>query len=152
MPRTKKHTAKQIEGLINIYGSAYKASQALQITPAAFYEQMKRHGIKPAGHSPIEGEPRAKTKKRKWLKSLIEKHQNNLCAVARELGISRSAVVSRMETYGIKNPHPDKATRERHFTRVFVSHDGKVSAVAEALGVTPSAVYERARRYKLVSR
>lgn len=152
MSRTKAHTKEQIEGLIHIYGSAYAASQALKITPSAFYEQMKGHGIKPEGYKLLPGEPKAKSKKKTWLDALIKKYEGNLCAVARELGISRSAVVSRMESYKIKNPHPDRETRERQFTKIFISHNGKVSAVAKALGVTESAIYERMKRYKLTTR
>lgn len=152
MPRTATHTPEQIEGLIKVYGSAYKAAKALRITPQSFYEQMRNRGIKPTGYKLIEGEPKGRMKKKVWMQDLITKHQGNLCAVARELGISRSAVVSRMETYKVKNPNPDRKTREREFTRVFISKSGQVSAVAKVLGVTTSAVYERMRRYGLVSR
>jgi predicted transcriptional regulator len=151
MPRKTLHTPQQIEGLIKVYGSAYQAARALHITPQAFYEQMHRRGIKPEGYQPLNGEPDGRMKKKNWLREIITRHQGNLCAVARELGISRSAVVSRMETYRIKNTNPNLDKRKREFTKIFKSQNGKVGAIAKVLGVTPSAVYERVRRYELVS-
>lgn len=151
MPRTTKHTKEQITGLISLYGSAYKAACALNITPSAFYDQMRTHGIKPTGYALLPGEPKARSRKKTWLKVIITNNGSNLNAVAKELGVTRSAVESRMVTYGITIKRKSKQERQREFTKVFVTQDGKVSAVAKVLGVTPAAVYDRARRYKLVT-
>jgi predicted transcriptional regulator len=151
MSRTPIHTPEQLQGLISIYGSAYAAAKALRITPQAFYDQMHSKGMKPKGYALLEGEPKGKMKKRIWLQDLIIKHHNNLSAVAKELGISRTAVVSRMGSYRIKSKYPTKLERQCEFTKVFMNKKGKVKDIARVLKVTPAAVYERVHRYMLVT-
>lgn len=149
--RSVEQRKRFLERMIKQYGSAYKASQAMGIKPSAFYERMKRVGMKPKGYPPLDGEPRGKRAKKLWLTGIIQKNDNNMTAAAVELGISISALRSRMSSYKIKSLVKPLEQRKREFSVVFKRNGRSAVKTAKELGVTVSAVYERLGNYDLTT-
>lgn len=147
--KSKEQRKKILERLIERNGSPYAAANHLDISPQAFYDRMKRAGMKPEGYKPFPGEPETMRAKKKWLTDLLSKHDNNVCAVARELERSPTAIRSRMKAYKVNLGLPTLTQRKRSFKKLFSECSADVNKMANKLKISKQAVYERINRYGL---
>lgn len=140
--------AKKLEALIKKHGSAYAASMVLKITPSAFYDRMSSAGVKAEGYDLLPGEPRDFSKKKQWLKGLLEKHTG--AEIAKKFNRSLSAIHDRMQRYGLRSPRRfndgDTPQERKAWLKRLIKRYGSGYKVAQHLDITPSAVYERMER------
>jgi transcriptional regulator of acetoin/glycerol metabolism len=142
---TKNMTPDVIQGLIVCYGSVPKTAKVLNITSSALYERMHRVGLKPAGYRLLPGEPVNFREKADWLRDLLK--TKTVKEIAKDFGITPSAVRSRMMSYGIKLTL-DKDVRVAMFKTLLKKYKTG-TAVAKVLNVSTQTVYERIKLYGL---
>lgn len=147
--KSKEQRRKRLERLIEKHGSAFAAARYLDISPSAFYERMQRADMIPKGYELLPGEPDSMRAKKRWLIALLSKHDNNVCAVARELKRSPTAIRDRMKAYKINLKLPNFSQRKKAFKKVFSKCGENAEKMAKELQITKQAVYERINRYGL---
>jgi hypothetical protein len=151
----KQVRREELEKLILVFRTGYKASKALGVTPSAIYERMKRVELARKRRL-IPGEPTAGVNRKVWWTELLATH-GTIKKVAKAVGCSVWTVQVRFKRFGIiargnRGVEPvglnSRAKKVRWLKGLLVTH-GNAKKVAEVLGCTPSAVYERMGRYGL---
>ena len=103
LERNRQIKRKELTGIINVYSSPYKAAKKFRISPSAFYERMDRVGLQREVNHLLEGEPKNKKEKRKWLRGLLKEH--TVAELAKRLGRSKTAIRDRLKKVNVK-PRP----------------------------------------------
>ena len=144
---------KELKAIIKEHGSPYKAAQALNITPQAFYERMDRVDM-PRTKRTIKGEPTTWKEHRTWITNLLKK-KHSITAISKHLGCSKDSVQARLKKFGLRSTaargvEPKNLLsleQRKKWLEGLMKKYGNACKVAKALNITPAAIYERLNRY-----
>jgi len=148
----RKQKKAEIKGLITLYGSPYRAAQALKVSASSFYERMDRVGIP----HPMRRVQEPNSNPASWWQKLLTE-LGSVRRVAKKVGCSVWTVEERIKRYGLQargnrgvEPRTLKTRDQRVvWLRGLLAKHKTGYKVSQVLGCSASAVYERMGRYGL---